>query len=84
MTEPVAKWIMLRYATLWKLFFAKPFTYHQAKKGLKNDSMISIALSELRRSGWLKIELDPKDARKRIYTLVDPLQAIEKMVESSQ
>jgi type I restriction enzyme M protein len=30
---------------------------------------VAVVLSELRKAGWVKVELDPEDARKRIYKL---------------
>jgi len=41
--------------------------------------MISIALSELRQFGWLEMKLDPNDARKRVYKLKSPEQAVKEM-----
>tara|TARA_Y100000310_G_C20499102_1_gene723029 strand:+ start:652 stop:789 length:138 start_codon:yes stop_codon:yes gene_type:complete len=41
--------------------------------------MISIALSELKQSGWLEMKLDPNDARKRVYKLKSPEQVVKEM-----
>jgi len=41
------------------------------KKGFKDDEKeVPVIISELRKAGYLKTELDPGDNRKRIYTLV--------------
>ena len=41
--------------------------------------MISIALSELKQSGWLEMKLDPDDARKRVYKLKNPEQVVKEI-----
>ncbi len=41
--------------------------------------MISIALSELRRSSWLEMKLDPNNARKRVYKLKSPEHVVKEM-----
>ena len=81
MADSLPKLIMLRYASLWQKLGSKSFTYHQAVTVLKKDTMVSIALSELRRSGWLTLALDPHDARKRIYTLKSPEEMVREIAE---
>ncbi|MBU1201771.1 MAG: SAM-dependent DNA methyltransferase, partial [Nanoarchaeota archaeon] len=79
MTKPLPKWIMQRYSTLWNKFKDKEFSHTDAFKTLNKDKMISIALSELRQFGWLEMKLDPNDARKRVYKLKSPEQAVKEM-----
>jgi hypothetical protein len=79
MTTPLPKWIMYRYSVLWNKFGDKEFNHNDAFKVLNKDKMLSIVLSELRQNGWLEMKLDQKDARKRVYILKDPLQAIKEM-----
>ena len=79
MTKPLPKWIMQRYSTLWNKFEDREFNHDDAFKTLNKDKMISIALSELRQSGWLEMKLDPNDARKRVYKLKSPEQAVKEM-----
>jgi len=67
-------WIENRYKILWENFGRKPFRADEAVEILKggmgdSSEQVNIALSELRKAGFLEVELDPKDARKRIYTL---------------
>ena len=64
MVKPLPKWIMQRYSALWNKF---------------KDKMLSIVLSELRQAGWLEMKLSPEDARKRIYKLKSPEQAVKEM-----
>jgi len=44
--------------------------------------MLSIVLSELRQAGWLEMKLNPEDARKRLYKLKSPEQAVKEMESS--
>lgn len=74
MTKPLPRWLQKRYAILWDRLREKPFDSESAKKILKDtDGSLNVAFSELRKLGWLKVEFDPTDARKRIYRL-EPLK----------
>ncbi len=79
MVKPLPKWIMQRYSALWNKFKDKEFNHDEAFKTLNKDKMLSIVLSELRQAGWLEMKLDPDDARKRIYKLKSPEQAVKEM-----
>jgi len=81
MTEPLPKWVMQRYAKLWKAFKSKEFEHEQAVKVLKekDENMVSVILSQLRRNGWLTIKLHPSDTRKRVYKLKRLKEVLEKM-----
>lgn len=79
MVEPLPKWIMQRYSALWNKFKDKEFNHEEAFKTLNKDKMLSIVLSELRQAGWLEMKLSPEDARKRIYKLKSPEQAVKEM-----
>ncbi len=79
---PLPKWLMLRYSVLWNNFWDNEFTFEQAEQILKKeklDKLLNIALSKLRLAGWLEVKLDPADARKRIYKLKSPEQAVREM-----
>lgn len=77
MTKPLPKWLFIRYAKLWKDKKNHEFDFVEARALLKekDPKTLSVILSDLRRSGWLKTNLDPQDARKRTYRL-RPLQDI--------
>jgi len=81
MTEPLPKWIMQRYSALWNKFKDKEFNHEEAFKTLSKDKMLSIVLSELRQAGWLEMKLSPEDARRRIYKLKNPEQAVKEIGE---
>ena len=72
---------MQRYSALWNKFKDKEFNHEEAFKTLNKDKMVSITLSELRQAGWLEMRLDPNDARKRIYKIKSPEQAVKEMRE---
>ena len=74
---------MQRYAKLWSKFSEKKFSYDDVEEALQeNDNRIlSVFLSELKKSGWVAIELDPNDSRKRLYKLINPKKAIEEEIK---
>jgi len=74
--KELKNWIENRYNVLWENFERKSFRADEAfevlaqhKDTAGSSEQVNIALSELRKAGFLEVELDPKDARKRIYTL---------------
>ncbi|UCD03651.1 MAG: hypothetical protein JSW73_03865 [Candidatus Woesearchaeota archaeon] len=79
MTNPVPKWIMLSYSSLWNHFQDREFDHESSAKIIDNKQMVSIILSKLRKAGWLEVKLDPEDSRKRIYKLKSPTKIIEEM-----
>ena len=71
----IPNWIDKRYSILWDAVKENPFRFDDAVDILTKEihdkgDQVNTVLSELRRSGLLKVELDQADARKRIYTLV--------------
>ena len=80
MTEPLPKWIQTRYAILWNKFGKKEFTFEQAEKALKgNTNGIAVFLSDLKKAGWLTVNLSSEDSRIRLYKLKSPEEAITDM-----
>lgn len=79
MVNAVPKWVWKRYALLWKKFKEKPFTFEQAQKELKHldRNLISVMFNELKSAGWIKVGLDEKDTRRRVYTLANPIKVVE-------
>jgi len=74
---------MVRYCKLWAKYRASPFTYTNAKGILdEHDKMLSVVLSNLRLKGWLKVEKDKNDARKRIYFLLNPVEIVDNIAKS--
>lgn len=73
-TTELPNWLETRYGILWGSFGDAQFTFDDAVEVLENKNKdkkdeVSVFLSELRKAGWLWTELDPSDARKRIYRL---------------
>jgi len=69
------KWLQSRYDLLWKEYEIRPFRFDDAVEFLKQEpakdsrEQVNVALSELRRAGLLGVEMEKKDARKKVYTL---------------
>ncbi|HBE44368.1 MAG TPA: restriction endonuclease subunit M [Deltaproteobacteria bacterium] len=75
------KWIEKRYRTLWESFQGRAFRFENAVNTLKekihdSEEQVNVILSELRKEGWLNVNFDPEDARKRIYNLKSPEEVI--------
>jgi len=81
MTRPLPSWLMKRYSMLWVKTKGK-FDYKTAKKILKDkNEVLSVVLSNLKNSGWLEIKSNPKDARKKIYHLKSPEDAVKEIAK---
>lgn len=68
------KWLERRYSILWDSFRDSSFRMEDAvevlvEKNKDKKEDIAVFISELRKAGWLKVEFDPQDSRKRLYTL---------------
>ena len=57
-----------------------PVTFFVAEALGIDKANTSLAISQLKNNGWLSVKLDPKDARKRIYSLLSPEQAVKGMI----
>jgi len=85
MTKPLPRWLMQRYAILWAKIKTDKFDFNTAKKILgDNDGVLNVALSELRKLGWLKVEFDPHDARKRVYNIVSLERAFKELAKNKK
>ncbi len=68
--DQIPAWVTKRYALLWKRFGVTKFTFSEAVKSLNDDGkFVSVLLSDLKKLGWVKIELDHNDSRRRVYQL---------------
>ncbi len=84
MTSPLPRWLMLRYARLWRTFGESEFTFRQAGSALSEDPhRVSVILSELKKRGWLTVSIDPADSRRRIYRLRNPIKCVEELGEEA-
>ena len=83
MTEPLPKWEMRKYAYLWKNFQKKEFTNEQAIKALreKNPHLMSVLFYDLKNMGWLFVERNKKDQRKKVYKIKEPNEAVKEMAK---
>lgn len=82
MVLPLPKWIMQRYSILWNTFHSNEFDHDAASNLLNNEKTVSIAISKLRKNGWLEVKFDESDARRRLYKLKSPEQAVQEMMEN--
>ena len=80
MAVPLPKWIQTRYAILWKKFGEKEFSFEEAEKTLSNQKGINMFFSDLRKAGWLEVNLSSEDTRKRLYKLKNPERGFMEMV----
>ncbi|MFC1742154.1 MarR family transcriptional regulator [Nanoarchaeota archaeon] len=77
--RPLPKWIMQKYAVLWKQFSESSFEHSEALGVLKENT--SVIISYLKKHGWVEVALHPEDSRKRVYKLKSPEQAISEMAD---
>ena len=81
MVKPIPKWIWKCYAKLWQEFKDKEFKFEDLYNVLKNKysqkNILSVMISELKQAGWISVSLDDTDARKRFYTLSNPIKIVE-------
>jgi hypothetical protein len=74
MAKMLPKWLTQRYLLMMDKFGTEQFNFEGAKRLLKpnfsdSDQLVSLVLSMLKGSGWLNVEIDPTDSRKRLYSL---------------
>ncbi len=82
MARPLPKWIMQKYALLWKKYKQNEFDHSQASAILKDNT--SVILTYLKKYGWISVGLNPDDSRKRTYNLKSPEQAILEMTDEEK
>jgi len=81
LAKSLPNWLMSRYSALWKKYKNGKFRFEEAMQtlGESNPKTLSAVLSELKKHGWLKVELDPESSRRRLYQLKPPQVAIEEI-----
>ncbi len=75
MAKILPNWLTRRYLLMAKNFKTEFFSFADAEKFIKKNfgdssQMVSLILSEFKKAGWLKVEIDPQDSRKRKYSLI--------------
>ena len=72
---------MKRYSILWSKFKDKEFTHKQATDALKekDERVVSLCISDLKKYGWLEAKLHPEDSRIRLYKLKNPEEATKEI-----
>jgi len=84
----VPQWIEKRYGLLWNRFNNSPFRLEEASEYLTkankdHEQDVPVILSELRKAGLLKVEMDLTDARKRIYSLLGTGSIVKNILAKS-
>jgi type I restriction enzyme M protein len=85
----IPAWLEKRHEYLWEAVHGSPFRFEDAAKILKekmhdSESQINVFLSELRKRGWLGVEIDKEDARKKIYKLISKEEIISETLALSK
>jgi len=78
MSEISPKWALTIYAKLWVSFGNRSFSKEESKKVVKGNRLV-LAISRLKKDGWLNMRVDPNDARKNLYILKDPKEVMEEI-----
>jgi len=82
MTKAIPKWVMQRYSALYQKFKMKQFTREEARKALEEfgidseERLTNTFFSDLNKKGWVEVEKDEKDTRRKLFKLVSPEKAI--------
>lgn len=85
MVEALPKWMMVRYAVLYRKFKKMTFNRQQARaafkaSGLKEEEKLSnVFFSQLQKKGWVTSKKDSKDTRMKTFRLISPEEAIKKL-----
>lgn len=86
-TSNLPRWLENKYKVLHDTFKGNTFRMEEAENTLKSHNTektegTALVLSELRKAGLLSVEMDKKDARKRIYTLKAREEIMKDIVET--
>jgi len=81
----IPNWLEKRHDTLWEVFRHSPFRFEEAATILKeknqdSEDQVNVFLAELRKKGWLTVEFDLQDTRKRIYKLKSKDEIISELL----
>jgi type I restriction enzyme M protein len=85
MDNHLSNWVQRRYETLWLHFGERAFRSKEAAEVLgrrheDSKAQVNVILSQLRKGGYLSVETDPRDARKKIYCLASPEAVIRQQL----
>lgn len=85
MTEPIPKWLQIKFAQLWRTFEGKEFTMVECQEALgeKKREVVAVILSRLRSMGWIEVKPDEEDNRRKTYRLFSP-ELILRTIETKE
>ncbi|MFW6014510.1 MAG: N-6 DNA methylase [Candidatus Nanoarchaeia archaeon] len=77
MAKSKTQWLEKRHELLWNELGEQEVSGEKIKSVLKDkgnvsEDSIAVILSELKKNGFIETKLDPKDSRKRIYSVKNP------------
>jgi hypothetical protein len=80
-TRPIAKYIQEVFSTIWKKYGSEELSKSKIVKLFPkyNKQVLRNYLSKAVKSGWIKIEVDQKDKKRRIYTLREPNEIMKEL-----
>ena len=81
----IPNWLEKRHDTLWEAFRHSAFRFEDAvivlkEKNQDSEDQVNVFLAELRKKGWLTVEFDLEDTRKRIYKLKSKDEIISELL----
>ncbi len=72
MSKPLPKWLLKKFAKIWREKGGTEFDYSEAINILnESPKKTGSILSKLHKAGWVTREKSPEDKRKRIYKIRD-------------
>jgi len=78
--KPLPKWLMRKYAVLWKEFGEDDFTCEDARKLIGDkEEVFNVVISDMKKSGYIKVSIDSEDKRKRLYRIISPDNMIKNL-----
>lgn len=85
MTKYLPRYLQEKYSILLKRFHGEIFDFVGTMEvlGYKDKRYVGKILSRLNKAGWIFIDRDPIDRRKKIYKLQSPDKIMESLEESS-
>lgn len=72
-------WMFRRHLKIWREKRDSPTTFQECTRLLPDDKkVVAVFLSKLHKCGWVDIQKDPQDGRRKLYVFHDPKKNIEK------
>lgn len=81
MAKSIPRWVQERFSKLWREHNSREITYEMIEKTLSLDdkNTISVFLNELKKAGWIEVNLSKEDSRKRVYLIKQPNEIMQEI-----